>query len=334
MRNIARLSDEERYELFRNTADKMKLHDAIVEKDFWVCFTLDYLFHRSPWKNFITFKGGTSLSKAFNLISRFSEDIDLILDWQILGYGKNEPWEERSKNKQEIFNKQANERAEKFLKEVVCPEMQRALTSELGQEANVYIDKHDPQTVIFAYPKMFQNISTLQFIRLEIGALAAWTPSKQVEIKSHAAECYPSVFEQKTTSVLTVLPERTFWEKATILHHEANRPQTSPMPMRYSRHYYDLFCMANSNVKEIAFHNLDLLKKVVEFKMKFYPRNWANYHEAKPGTLKLVPPDFRFSELQADYNQMRYMLYGNIPTFDQIMLCISELETEINEIHV
>ena len=97
MRNIARLSDEERYELFRNTADKMKLHDAIVEKDFWVCFTLDYLFHRSPWKNFITFKGGTSLSKAFNLISRFSEDIDLILDWQILGYGKNEPWEERSK---------------------------------------------------------------------------------------------------------------------------------------------------------------------------------------------------------------------------------------------
>ena len=92
--------------------------------------------------------------------------------------------------------------------------------------------------------------------------------------------------------------------------------------------------MANSNVKEIAFHNLDLLKKVVEFKMKFYPRNWANYHAAKPGTLKLVPPDFRFSELQADYNQMRYMLYGNIPTFDQIMLCISELETEINEIHV
>ena len=83
MRNIARLPDEERADLFRNTADKMKLHDAIIEKDFWVCFTLDYLFHRSPWKEHITFKDGTSLSKAF----------DMILDWQLLGYSKGEPSE-------------------------------------------------------------------------------------------------------------------------------------------------------------------------------------------------------------------------------------------------
>lgn len=109
MRNIARLSDNDRRELFRNTADKMGLNDAIVEKDFWVCFTLDYLFHRSPWKESITFKGGTSLSKAFHLISRFSEDIDLILDWRVLGYGKDEPWEKRSNTKQDAFNKEAKE---------------------------------------------------------------------------------------------------------------------------------------------------------------------------------------------------------------------------------
>lgn len=117
MRNIARLSDNDRRELFRNTADKMGLNDAIVEKDFWVCFTLDYLFHRSPWKESITFKGGTSLSKAFHLISRFSEDIDLILDWRVLGYGKDEPWEKRSNTKQDAFNKEANARAEVFLAE-------------------------------------------------------------------------------------------------------------------------------------------------------------------------------------------------------------------------
>lgn len=96
MRKVARLADSDRHELFRNTADKMGLNDAIVEKDFWVCFTLDYLFHRSPWKDSITFKGSTSLSKAFHLINRFSEDIDLILDWRVLGYGKDEPWEKRS----------------------------------------------------------------------------------------------------------------------------------------------------------------------------------------------------------------------------------------------
>ena len=99
MRNVARLPESDRRELFRNTADKMGLNDAIVEKDFWVCFTLDYLFHRCPWKDAITFKGGTSLSKAFNLISRFSEDIDLILDWRVLGYGGDEPWGKRSNTK-------------------------------------------------------------------------------------------------------------------------------------------------------------------------------------------------------------------------------------------
>ena len=89
MKNVAILSNDERQELFRNTADKMGLHDAIIEKDFWVCYTLDYLFHRSKWKKCRAFKGGTSLSKAFHLIHRFSEDIDLILDWQVIGYRKD-----------------------------------------------------------------------------------------------------------------------------------------------------------------------------------------------------------------------------------------------------
>lgn len=132
MRKITCLPDDDRRELFRNTADKMGLNDAIVEKDFWVCFTLDYLFHRCPWKDSITFKGGTSLSKAFNLISRFSEDIDLILDWRILGYGKLEPWEKRSNTKQDAFNKEANNRAEIFLAEQFCPTIKKELSLELG----------------------------------------------------------------------------------------------------------------------------------------------------------------------------------------------------------
>ena len=236
MRNVARLPESDRRELFRNTADKMGLNDAIVEKDFWVCFTLDYLFHRCPWKETITFKGGTSLSKAFNLISRFSEDIDLILDWRVLGYGKDEPWEKRSNTKQDTFNKEANARAEDFLEEQFCPTIQAELSQELGCEANIYIDEKDKQTVTFAYPHLFTNPATLQVIRLEIGALAAWTPAKIARIEPYAAIYYPKVFAQKDTAILTVAPERTFWEKATILHHEANRPESSEMPQRYSRH--------------------------------------------------------------------------------------------------
>ena len=244
MKHVARFSDNDKRRLFRNTADKMGLNDAIVEKDFWVCFTLDYLFHRSPWKDSITFKGGTSLSKAFHLISRFSEDIDLILDWRVLEYGRDEPWEKRSNTKQDAFNKEANARAEVFLAETFCPAIKEGLSQELGREADIHMDEEEKQTVIFAYPKLFTNVGTLQVIRLEIGALAAWTPAKSAEITPYAAEYYPDVFKQKGTNILTVAPERTFWEKATILHHEANRPEHLEMPQRYSRHYYDLYRMA------------------------------------------------------------------------------------------
>lgn len=116
MYKIARLSSKDREALFRNTANKIGMTEAIVEKDFWVCWMLDFLFHRCRWKQHLAFKGGTSLSKAYGLIKRFSEDIDLILDWRVLGYGKNEPWDERSKTKQDLFNKEVNQRAESFLK--------------------------------------------------------------------------------------------------------------------------------------------------------------------------------------------------------------------------
>ena len=133
MRNIAKIQENDRKALFHNTAAKMGMTDAIIEKDFWVCYMLDYLFHRCAWKNNIAFKGGTSLSKAYGLIERFSEDIDLILDWRLLGYGLNEPWEERSNSKQDAFNKEANTKAEEFLRDTFLPSIVADLTAELGE---------------------------------------------------------------------------------------------------------------------------------------------------------------------------------------------------------
>ena len=291
MYELIKQPSEQLQVIFRNTAQKKGLHEAIIEKDFWVCLTLDYLFHQCPWANAFTFKGGTSLSKCYDLIHRFSEDIDLILDWRVLGYGLNEPWAERSNTKQDIFNKDANLRAEQFLAEQLLPLLKRDLSGILGKEAILYILPEEPQTICFQYPKIFDDASTLQIIRLEIGALAAWTPSVQKSIQSYTAECYPKAFSQPETTVLTAAAERTFWEKATILHHEANRPEHLSMPSRYSRHYYDLYCIAHSESKAAAYDNLDLLKRVVVFKMKFYPRKWAHYELAVPGTLKLVPPE-------------------------------------------
>lgn len=245
-----------------------------------------------------------------------------------------ENWEKRSNTKQDAFNKEANNRAEIFLAEQFCPTIKKELSLELRCDANIYIDENDKQTVIFAYPNLFTNPSTLQVIRLEIGALAAWTPAKLASIEPYTAVYYPKIFEQKNTEILTVSPERTFWEKATILHHEANRPELLDMPQRYSRHYYDLYRMAQTPVKDVAFSHINLLKTVVDFKMKFYPRAWAKYPEAIPGTLKLIPPEYRFPALISDYEVMKDMLYGDIPSFNTIMESVRQLEKEINFLYI
>lgn len=333
MRNIAKINENDRKALFHNTAAKMGMTDAIVEKDFWVCYMLDYLFHRSAWKDNIAFKGGTSLSKAYGLIERFSEDIDLILDWRVLGYGIDEPWQERSNTKQDVFNKEANARAEVFLRNTFLPALLADLTAELGKKVNCFIDDNDPQTVKIVYPNSFSDSSILQEIRLEIGALAAWTPVKEAMITPYSAQLYERLFMQPFTEVLTVLPERTFWEKVTILHREAFRPEERPFPSRYSRHYYDLYKMMNSAVKDNALADNDLLERVVKFKDKFYRCPWARYNLAHRGTMKLLPPDYNIAKLRADYEHMQNMLFGEKPTFDEIMSAIAKLEAEINEVN-
>lgn len=332
MYNFVKQSDDQLRIIFRNTSQKMGLHESIIEKDFWVCLTLDYLFHQCEWKDAFIFKGGTSLSKCYGLIRRFSEDIDLILDWRVLGYGANEPWEKRSNTKQDVFNKEANQRAEVFLAEILLPTLNKDLSEIIGKPAELYILPEDPQTICFRYPRIFETSSILQVIRLEIGALAAWTPAREKTVTSYIAEIYPKVFAQTGSSILTAASERIFWEKATILHHEANRPDHLAMPDRYSRHYYDLYCIAHSESKDDAYAQLDLLKRVVEFKMKFYPRKWARYEEAVPGTLKLVPPEYRLDALRQDYISMQNMMFGESPNFDDLMVYIKNLEDEINSL--
>lgn len=332
MKKIARINENDRKALFHNTAAKMGMTDAIIEKDFWVCYILDYLFHRSAWKDNIAFKGGTSLSKAYGLIERFSEDIDLIIDWRVLGYGINEPWEKRSNTKQDIFNKEANAKVEKFLRDTFLPEISSDLAVELSDTVKCFIDYDDPQTVKIVYPNSFSDASILQEIRLEIGALAAWTPVKSASITTYAAQEYRRLFSQPTTEILTVLPERTFWEKVTILHREAFRAVDRPFPARYSRHYYDLYRMMQTTVKDNALADNDLLTRVVEFKDKFYRCPWARYDLAKCGTMRLMPPEYNINKLRDDYEHMQNMLFGDKPSFEDVMDGIAKLELEINNV--
>lgn len=149
-------------------------------------------------------------------------------------------------------------------------------------------------------------------------------------ITPYAAIEYPQLFSQPIIDILTVLHERTFWEKVTILHREAFPSESSILPSRYSRHYYDLYCMAKSPVKGRALADTDLLARVVAFKDKFYRCPWARYDLAKRGTMRLMPPEHNISKLRDDYEHVQNMIYGDKPEFDTILNDINELEREIN----
>ena len=325
MYDIALLPQDKRDELFTATANKKNITKSIVEKDFWVVWTIAKIFEDDNLNKIFKFKGGTSLSKVFNLIHRFSEDIDLILDWTTVT--KMNPLEKRSKNQQDKFNKSINESAKEYIKNTILPKV----STLLAPTCSCQIDDTNAFSINIKYPTVFKDDYLRPEILLEIGPLASWLPSDIFEIKSMVSQEYPEIFKKEKCTVDTILVPRTFWEKATILHHEANRPDNIPMPTRYSRHYYDLFLLAQSKFKDIALADTKLLENVVAFKQKFYPRKWAKYDNAKAGTLKLIPPKFRYAELTKDYKAMQGMIFGNAPEFNKIMGILGELEDEINK---
>ena len=253
------------------------------------------------------------------------------MDWRLLGYGLDEPWVQRSNSAQEKFKSEAVKRTDAYLREVFAPSLKEGITAEAGFEADVCLGD-DEETILFAYPKLFSSAATLDVIKLEIGPMAAWSPSAPAQITPYVAEAFPDVFPQASTYARTVMPERTFWEKATILHQEANRPEIKAMPRRYSRHYYDMFCLGNSPILERALEQSHLLGRVVEFKEKFYRTPWSRLSDAKPGSLKLAPPKARLVELERDYRSMRPMLFGTYPRFEEIVSYLTELEKLINSL--
>jgi hypothetical protein len=327
MESVARLSSAERRELFAETAARKGMTPAIVEKDFWVCWTLGRLFAHPDLSHLLMFKGGTSLSKVFNLIERFSEDIDLILDWRVV-VGEDDPLAQRSATKQEAMNKAIDAKAVDYIGGELLAMISRAVDPVCRCE----LATNDLHALNVQYPAAFSDVYLRPEVRLEIGPLAGWMPFDNYRIKPYAAEAFPQLFKQADCAVQAIRAERTFWEKATILHHEANRPESSPQPLRYSRHYYDLAMMAAAPVKDAALADIGLLEDVVTFKQRFYPRGWAQYDQAKPGTFRLAPSGHVLEAVGKDYVQMRNMIFGRYPSFDEIMGMLQLLEREINDL--
>lgn len=323
MEGIAKWTAADRAELIREASALRSLPAEVMEKDFWVCWVLHRLFRSSGMARKILFKGGTSLSKVFGLIERFSEDVDLILDWREVT--DEEPLKTRSVSKQEEFNKALLARSHKYLRDSFLPEVQ-ALVGDVCEA----VIEENPEVIMIKYPVSFASNYLRREICLEIGPLASWHPHAEYEVKPYAADVLPDAFEHAGCTVRAIKAERTFWEKITILHHEAHRPETSTQPTGYSRHYYDVCRMAMTPVKQVAFADLELLKSVVAFKDKFYHRGWARYDLATPGTIQVVPPPHIRKCAELDYAAMAFMFYGERPPFSSMMEQISDLQRELN----
>ncbi|MDG2340153.1 MAG: nucleotidyl transferase AbiEii/AbiGii toxin family protein [Paracoccaceae bacterium] len=334
MDQFANDTAEQRDEAFQEAAAQLGISKAIVEKDFWVCWSLKQLFALPTFGDHMIFKGGTSLSKAYDVIHRFSEDVDLSLDRAQLGFeGDRDPENPNlSGKKQKQLVKELQDAAEAEVSGSLLAEIQAAFDANLDQDISLTVDPDDAQTLLFAYPSLSGDSSgyVKPIVRFEFGARGVHLPAEVREISPYVHQAFPNLLGSGGVDVNVLGVERTFWEKATILHMLYHQNSTKPLADRMSRHYYDMAQLIDHEAKTRALDNLDLLEHVAHHKLVFFKAAWANYENAKPGSLRLMPNAALTTDLRRDYSGMREMIIGDAPDFDEILSAIEAFETEIN----
>lgn len=330
MKRLLKKDLSELYGLVSIYAKKNGVSEDVPEKDLWNCYFLDYLFNRSKHKDYFIFKGGTSLSKCFNLINRYSEDLDIVLDSRILGINLEEKMKYLiTRNQKERFIDSINRAAMDFIENKIIPEIKDECEKEIDKEISIELNR-DELSFYVSYPHMSLYGYIIPKVKIEMSSLSAIVPTeiKGVEpfINLELSDEYKVKFNVKCMK-----SERTFWEKVLILHQEANRVRGG-FPRRYSRHYYDLYMIYNSSRWEDIINNLKLLDSVREFTMTFYNRGWSKLIEARPGSFRLLPNKKYLIELEDDYKMMSQMIFGIAPKFDEIIDTIAKIEKEINSL--
>mgnify|MGYP002681887116 CR=1 FL=1 len=344
MDGLARATPGERADVFIAATDKRQgIPAAIMEKDFWVCWALRRIFTFVDLPLHLIFKGGTSLSKAFRLIDRFSEDVDLSFDRRELGFdAARDPEKAPSGKRQRTLLDELQVECETVIRERLVPALLRDFEAILGPPMHraggwhIEVDPEDPQAVTFRYPPALaaQGIALPAYVPpavcLELGARSDSWPSRIRTIAPYAAELCPRMFKTGSCEVNTLEAARTFWEKATLLHAESHRTTPGSGREQVSRHYFDLFQLSKTDVVDDALKRLDLLERVIEHKTVFFRSAWAHYATARPGGFRLLPSRDRAPALRRDYERMKVMIFGEPPTWDEIVEGLADLERRIN----
>jgi Nucleotidyl transferase AbiEii toxin, Type IV TA system len=308
----------------------------ILEKDFWIVWTLDRLFSIDNLKTHLTFKGGTSLAKVYRLIERFSEDIDVSIERQFLGFDQEkDPEKAVSKKKQKAAVDALASSCAKYVQGELLNDLKNSITEKLGTTEGwqLLIDEKDPdgQTIQFEYPNITPRGDYIQqSVKIEMGARSEHWPVSSHKIQSYVKDALKEKVTEAGVAIRVLNAERTFWEKATILHQHAHIPEDKKLPPRISRHLYDFYCLLKSPTKQKALGDPALLDRVATHKGIYFASAWANYSSARKGTLKLSPPERILKALEADFESMKAMFFGKIPQWDLVLKTIGEFEKEFN----
>src|SRR5574344_487504 len=335
------LDKEEQKASLSHIATTLGLPLIVIEKDLWVTVLLHILFGKNGSKD-ILFKGGTSLSKGFNLIDRFSEDIDVTYSIETLKehYGEFEnPWnyfENETKWSNKKLEKELDNLkniGQKYTDEILLKIIENGLKEITNLEFEV--SSKDEMTLYIKYPKILDDIEyggsyINPVVKIEAGVRSARVPTIKKEINSFFEQV---LGKSETIEVEILRPDRTFWEKVTILHAENSRNDTSRIEKRnhLSRHIYDIAKLYKSEYGQMAINNLELLADVVKHKSTFYKDNRADYKNATPINIKIVPTQELNDSFKADYEDMaKSMIVGDAPSYEELIGVLKSLRLSNN----
>ena len=326
-----RLSAEEKREACRIAEARISLRAASIEKDFWICWTLRELFALPGIGEHLTFKGGTSLSKGWKLIERFSEDLDVTVDRTHLGFGGDQsPEVAPSANQRNRRLDALQEACCAYTRDTLAPALARRIAEQVSG-GGLVPDPDDPLSVLFEYPSVFPAGTYLRpYVKVELGARSDIDPSETPEIRPYLAEALPEATGHSAFNVRALSPKRTFWEKAMLLHEETSRADGPKA--RLARHYYDLWCLIRAGVGAAAADDHDLFDRVAAHRAIFFRKGGGAQDTLRRGSLRLMPTREHYPTWQRDYDAMReVMFFGETPEFIEILMSIEEFQNKFNQ---
>lgn len=314
--------------ILRGAENKLNMRAVVIEKDIWVCWLLQQLFSMPVQ---MAFKGGTSLSKVFGLINRFSEDIDITIDYQHF-IGAID-FDEVSRSKLKTLGRSLNGKLSSYIQETVLPFLNECLNKEFPEsDFKINLGKENNE-LMFYYPSLLnQQLNYLRdHVLIEFGARNTTYPSSECQVTSLLSQAVDSI-ALPVAKINTLSPLRTFWEKATLIHVECHRNRLLETPERLSRHWYDLAMLANSWVGEQAITHRDVLESVIVHKKAFFNASYANYGDCLSKKFQLIPGNNEQKTLENDFNMMvdSGMFQQKPLSFGEIVEVLINLEKQIN----